>query len=150
VKKHLGVRGIESYLPEYQVVHRWKNRCTKRLELPLFPGYIFVHIAPGERVRVLEVPGVLLLVGKAGTPVPLPDSDMEALREGLHARKARPHPYLNVGERARIKSGALAGLEGVITRSNNSLRVIISMELLMQSVAVEVEWGELEPVGARR
>jgi transcription antitermination factor NusG len=148
VAKHFNVREIECYLPQYQVVHRWKNRCTKTLELPLFPGYIFARIASAERVRVLEVASVLFMVGTAGRPTPLPDADIEALRDGLRARNAVPHPFLIEGDRARIRHGALAGMEGVIARSKSSLRVVISLDLIMQSVAVEVDWDELEPVGA--
>lgn len=148
VARHFGVRAIEGYLPQYRVVHRWKNGCTKKLDLPLFPGYIFAHVVSTERVRLLEVPSVLSVVGTAGRPTPLPDSDIEALRAGLSMRRAEPHPFLKVGERARIRHGALAGMEGVIVRSKNNLRVVISLDLIMQSVAVEVDWDELEPIAS--
>ena len=146
VSKRFDVREIESYLPQYQVEHRWKNRCTKKLDLPLFPGYIFAHVSRAERVRVLEVPSVLFVVGTAGRPTPLPDCDIDALRAGLAARNAQPHPFLKVGEHARIRRGALAGMEGVVLRSKNNLRVVISLDLIMKSVAVEVDWDELESV----
>jgi transcription antitermination factor NusG len=144
VARHFDAREIEAYLPCYQVVHRWKNRCTRKLDLPLFPRYIFAHVAVSERVRVLQVPGVLLVVGSAGKPTPLPHSEIELIRGGLHARKAEPHPFLKVGQRARIRSGAMAGLEGVVVRGKNSLRVVISLDLIRQSVALEVDWDELE------
>jgi len=146
VSKRFDVREIESYLPQYQVEHRWKNRCTKRLDLPLFPGYIFAHVSRADRVRVLEVPSVLFVVGTAGRPTPLPDCDIDALRAGLAARNAQPHPFLKVGEHARIRRGALAGMEGIVLRSKSNLRVVISLDLIMKSVAVEVDWDELEPV----
>ena len=146
VAKRFCTREIENYLPQYQVEHRWKNRCTKKLDLPLFPGYLFAHISTAERVRVLEVPSVLALVGTANRPSPLPDDEIDALRIGLAARKALPHPFLKVGERARIRQGPLTGLEGVVLRDKNSLRVVISLDLIMQSVVVEVDWDELEPV----
>ncbi len=146
VAKRFSIREIESYLPQYQVEHHWKNRCTKKLDLPLFPGYIFAHILPSERVRVLQVPSVLFLVGNANRPTPLPDCEVDVLRAGLADRNALPHPFLQVGERARIRRGALAGLEGVLLRSKNSLRVVISLDLIMQSIAVEIDWDELEPV----
>lgn len=150
VAKHFDLRGIEGYLPQYQVVHRWKNRCTKKLSLPLFPGYVFAHIASTERIRVLEVPGVVLVVGVAGRPAPLPDADIDALRVGLHQRKAEPHPFVKVGERVRVRRGSLAGMEGVVVRSKSVLRVVISLDLIMRSVAVEVDWDELEPIAASR
>ena len=73
---------------------------------------------------------------------------MDSLRAGLDVRKPEPHPFLEVGERARIRRGALAGMEGVVLRSKNSRRVVLSLDLIMQSVAVEVDWDELEPVAS--
>jgi transcription antitermination factor NusG len=146
VAKRFNIRDIESYLPQYRVERRWKNRCTAKLDLPLFPGYIFARIAVSERVRILEVPSVLFMVGTAGRPTPLPDRDIEILRAGLQVRNANPHPFLTVGERARIQRGALAGMEGVVLRRKNGLRVVISLDLIMQSISVEVDWDDLEPV----
>ncbi len=147
VAKRFSVREIESYLPQYRVERRWKNRCTAKLELPLFPGYIFARIVPTERVRVLEVPSVLFLVGTAGRPTPIPNDDIEALRDGLRSRNAQPHPFLKEGERARIRRGALVGMEGVVVRSKNGLRVVIRLDLIMQCAAVEVDWEDLQPLG---
>src|SRR5579862_169647 len=112
VAQHLALRGIEFYLALYSAVHVWKNRCSKHLELPLFPGYIFVHIGPWERVSVLGVQGVVHLVGTPGRPIPLPDDEIEALRIGIAERNPQPHPPLAEGQRVRIRRGALAGLEG--------------------------------------
>lgn len=89
---------------------------------------------------------MLSVVGTAGRPAFLADSDIEALRAGLHARNAEPHPFLKMGDRVRIRGGALAGMEGVVVRGKNNWRVVISLELIMQSVSVEVDWDELEPV----
>jgi transcription antitermination factor NusG len=85
--------------------------------------------------------------GRARHKVPLPDCDMDALRAGLHERRAEPHPFLKVGEGARIRYGGLAGMEGVVIRKKNMLRVVIRLDLIRQSVAVEVDWDELEPLG---
>src|ERR1035437_2787983 len=116
VASHLAERQIESFLPLYATRHRWKNRCEMNLELPLFPNYVFVHIDPRERGRVLEVPGVLSLVGFGRTLAPLPAFEIEALRSGLGQRKIEPHPYLVIGERVRIKAGPMRGMEGVLVR----------------------------------
>jgi transcription antitermination factor NusG len=114
----------------------------------LFPGYLFVRIKRSERVRVLDVPGALSVVGGTGRePVALPDDAIEALRTGLHLRKAEPHPLLTVGQRARIRSGALAGMEGVVMRMKNSFRVILTLEHIQRSIAVDVSGDDLEPVG---
>ncbi len=144
VAAHFGVRQIESFLPLYATRHRWKNRCEMNLELPLFPNYVFVRIDPRERVRVLEVPGVQSLVGFGRTLAPLPHFEIEALRSGIGQRKIEPHPYLVVGERVRIRTGPMTGLEGVLVRKKNNFRVVLALDVILQSVAVEVGADDLE------
>jgi transcription antitermination factor NusG len=146
VARHFEFRRIESFLPLYMEMHRWKNGCRVNVEQPLFPGYIFARIGRRDSTQVLSVPGVLLIVGSGREPLALPDFEIEALRSGLHLRKFEPHPYLVVGEKARIKSGSLAGMVGVLARKKNSLRVVLTLELIMRSVAVEVDADELERV----
>jgi transcription antitermination factor NusG len=143
---HFSYHGLENFMPHYRVVRRWKNRCTKTSDIPLFPSYLFVRIAPAERIRVLEVPSVISIVGRGREPLPLLDFEIESLRAGLHLRHAEPHPHLVVGQRARIRGGALAGMEGVVVRKSNSLRVVLTLDLIMQSVSVEVDGDELEPI----
>jgi len=148
VEQHLSLRSVDNYLPTFRVQRRWKNGVKVTLDLPLFSGYIFVRINRTERIRVLEVPGVLAIVGNSSSEMtPLPDAEVDALRAGLHMRQAEPHPLLTVGQRARIRSGALAGMEGIVVRKKNSLRVVLTMDLIMQSVSVEVDGSELEQVG---
>jgi len=145
VAQHLSERQIEFYLPLYRSERRWSDGSRVTLELPLFPGYLFVHIKRDERVRVLDVPGALAVVGGIGRePAPLPDEAIDALRTGLHLRAAQPHPLVMVGQRARIRSGALAGMEGIVVRTKNSFRVVLTLEHIMQSVAVEVGSSDLE------
>ncbi len=115
------------------------------LELPLFPNYVFVRMAWRERARVLEVPGVLSLVGFGRTLAPLPDFEIEALRVGMGQRKIEPHPYLVVGERVRIARGAMLGMEGVLVRKKNNFRVVLALETILRSVAVEVDADDVEP-----
>jgi transcription antitermination factor NusG len=149
VALHMKLREIEHYLPLYQAHHKWSDGSKVTLDLPLFPGYIFARIKRTERVRVLEVPGVLAIVGgTAREPAPLPEHEIDALRDGLNARRAEPHPFLTVGQRVRIRSGALSGMEGVVVRKKNSLRVVLTMDLIMKSIAVEVDGSELEQVGS--
>jgi transcription antitermination factor NusG len=96
---------------------------------------------------VLEVPGVLAIVGGTGRePAPLPETEMSVLRSGLHLRHVEPHPFLTAGQKVRIRAGALAGMEGIVVRMKNSLRVVLTMDLILQSIAVEVDARELEPV----
>ena len=146
IAEHFAMREIESFLPLYGAHRQWKNGCRMNLQLPLFPNYIFARIAALERIRVLEVPGVLSLVGTAGKPVPLPHAEIEALRSSLPFIKCEPHPYLVIGERVRIRSGSLEGMEGVLLRKKGLLRVVLSLDLIMKSVAVEVEAESVEPV----
>ncbi len=143
----LGRRGIESFLPLYRTVHRWRNRSTKRLELPLFPNYLFVHMAPQEHVRVLQVPGVLSMVCCGREPVPVPESVVEGLRVALALREMAPHPRLVVGCRVRIIKGPLCDMEGVLVRKKNNLRIVITLDQIMQSAAVDVNADEIEEIG---
>jgi transcription antitermination factor NusG len=147
VAEHFQQRQIESFLPLYSSRRRWKDGSKTILELPLFPSYIFVRIALENRVRVLEVPGVVSLVCCGKNPVSLADSEVERLREGLHLRHAEPHPFLVIGERVRIRVGPLAGMEGVLLRENNNLRVVLTLGQIMRSVAVEVDRSDLEQIG---
>jgi len=111
----------------------------------LFPTYVFARIPWQARGSVLGVPGVLSIVGSAREPWPLPDLEIEALRLGLRMHRIEPHPYLNVGERVRIKAGVMTGVEGVLIRKKNEFRVVLSLDRIMQSVAVEVDADDVEP-----
>jgi transcription antitermination factor NusG len=141
-------RHIEFFLPLYSARHRWKNGCAMNLDLPLFQNYVFVRIDPRNRVAVLEVPGVLSLVGFGRTLATLPDFEIEALRSAVGERRIEPHPYLVIGERVRIKAGPMSGMEGVLLRKKNNFRVVLALDAIMQCVAVEVDADadELEPV----
>lgn len=147
VAEHFDYREIEHHLPLYQVHRKWRDGSRVTLNLPLFPSYIFARIGAEERVRVLNVPGVLAIVGgTGGDPAPLPDVEIEALRIGVQERCVEPHPLLTVGERARIRCGAFAGMEGVVVRKKNSFRVVLTLQQIMQSVAVEVDERDLDPM----
>ena len=146
VAEQLGIREVEYFLPLYASVRQWKDRRVE-LELPLFPGYVFVRIALLESLRVLQVPGVARLVGFGGMPTALPEEEMAALRTGLAGGvRAQPHPLLRRGRRARVKVGPLAGLQGILVRRKNRARFVLSVELIQRSVVVEVDEAHLEPV----
>jgi transcription elongation factor/antiterminator RfaH len=135
---------IENFLPMYEVLRVWRNRQRKRIQLPLFPSYIFVRIDRGETVPVLSTPGVISIVTTGRELVPLADSDIESLRDGLKHRSIEPYPCAVIGQRVRIKSGAMAGWEGVLVRKSNNLRVVLNVEMIQQSISVEVGAEELE------
>lgn len=139
VSEQLGERSIEHFLPLYQSVRRWKDRRVK-LQLPLFPGYVLVRFTLRERLRVLQIPSVVRLVGFGGEPTPLSDEEITRLQRALEQGvRAQPHPYLAVGSRVRIKSGPLAGLEGILLRRKGEWRVVLSLREIMRSIIVEVE-----------
>jgi transcription antitermination factor NusG len=138
------MRAVEHFLPLYASVRRWKDRRV-RLELPLFPGYVFVRLALRDRLQALQASGVVRLVGFGDRPAPLPDQEIETLREGLtHGLRAEPHPYLRVGHRVLVKSGPLEGLEGIVVRRKNGCRLVISFELIQRAMAVEIDEADLE------
>jgi len=148
VSEILAGRQIESFLPLYRAKRQWKKSRPVILELPLFPAYVFVRIDRHARGKVLGVPGVLSIVGSVREPWPLPDLEIEALRSGLIERKVEPHPYLIVGERVRIKAGAMIGVEGILVRRKNDFRVVLSLDAIMRSVAVEVDADDVEPINS--
>lgn len=144
VSRQLQDRCLESFLPTFRSVRRWKDR-RKELELPLFPGYVFVRLAGRDRIRVLQVPGVVRFVSFGGNPVPLDDKEIECLRSGVvNGVRAEPYPYLKIGRQVRVKSGPLAGAEGILVRKKDKFRVVLSLHLIMRSIAAEVEIGDLE------
>src|SRR6267142_150336 len=143
VAAELGAREVEHFLPLYSSVRRWKDRRVN-LDLPLFPGYVFVRLALGDRLRVVQIPSVVRLVGFGGLPTALPDTEMEVLRSGLSERlRAEPQPFLTVGRRVRITGGPFAGLEGILRRKKTNLRVVVSLELIQRSVAVDVDAADV-------
>jgi transcription termination/antitermination protein NusG len=146
VAEQLAVRTVEHFLPTYASVRHWKDRRVT-LQLPLFPGYVFVHLELRGRLSVLQIPGIARLVGFGGRPAALPQQEIDALRVGLMCGlRAEPHPFLNKGRRARIKQGPLAGFDGVVLRWKGHWRVVLSLSLIQRSIAVDVDASSLEPV----
>jgi transcription antitermination factor NusG len=124
---------------------RWKNGLKVEVEFPVFPNYVFVRTGPDLSSRLLEIPGLLAFAGPGRHPAAIPDEEIEWLRNELPLRKFEPHPYLVAGSKVRIQSGPLAGMSGVLLRKKTGLRVILSVDLIRQSVAVEVGTDEIGP-----
>lgn len=144
VAKQLEDRRIDNFLPTYHSVRRWKDR-RKELELPLFPGYVFVHVAGKERLRVLQVPGVVRFVSFNGRPAALDNAEIESLKKtAVSGIDTEPHPYLKVGRQVRIKHGPLAGMTGILVRKKDKFRLVISVDLIMRSIAAEVQTADIE------
>src|SRR6266850_8408967 len=133
VAQQLGQRSIEHLLPLYESVRHWKDRRV-RLQMPLFPGYVFVRFALRDRLQVLQIPSVAHLVSFGGHPAPLPEEDIRVIQTCLnHGCPVEPHPYLQAGRRARVRSGPLQGMEGIILRRKNRTRFVLSFELIARS-----------------
>lgn len=144
VYHQLNAKAVESYLPLYQSVRRWNDR-TALIDVPLFPGYIFVRIPFSARLRVLTVPGVVRIVSFNGKPASLADEEIKTLQTSVAARAAEPYPYLAEGRRIRIAGGPLKGLEGIVVRRKGKLRAVISIHSIMQSYSVEVDAVDAQP-----
>ncbi len=143
-------RNIETFLPLYRSVHRWKDR-KKEVELALFPSYVFVRISKNRKLQILQVPGVVSIVSFNGELAALPEQEINALRNGLDNQLyAEPCPYLRLGKRVRVFRGPMAGAEGILSRKKDRYRVVISVDVLMRSVAVEVDVTDLELIHSSR
>jgi len=141
-------RSIEHFLPSYIAERKWKNGRAK-VEFPLFPGYVFVHMVLRDRLQVLRVPGVVRLVGFSDVPTPLPEDDINIIRSALASGiVAEPFPYLKVGSRVRVRSGPLEGLEGILHHKKGKSRLVVSVDAVMQSIAIEIDADLVEPADA--
>ena len=146
VAHQLERKQVEFLLPTYMRISRWSDRL-KRVLAPLFPNYIFVHVSGEERLQVLQTAGVVRVVSVAGKPAELRDDEITMLRTCMaRPNEVEPHPFLKVGQRVRVKHGPFAGWEGILTRKNNATRLVVSVEHLMRSVAVNFDDAEVEAV----
>jgi transcription antitermination factor NusG len=144
--KHLDAQCIESFLPTWESTHIWKNRQHVKIVLPLFPSYLFVRIHAAERFKVLRSPGAVRIVGNSQGPIPVPDSEIEFLRSDFCRQRVKPYCDLVVGDKVRIKSGSMQGVQGLLVRKNDGLRFVVTLNSISQHAAVEVSADELEPV----
>ena len=139
-------QGLEDYLPLYRARRRWSDRL-KEVEAPLFAGYVFCRFAPRDRAPVLRTPGVRSIVTFGGRPAPVSDAEISALRQAVGSGRAvEPWSEPGQGQLIRIEHGPLSGLRGVLVRARDDWRVVVSVELLRRSVAVEVDRADLAPL----
>jgi transcription antitermination factor NusG len=141
-------RGVEVFLPMVTQARRWRDR-VKKVDFPLFSGYVFVHIN-GEsktRVRVLTAHGVVRFVGPTAAGTPIPDTEIEHLRTALLNDIAlRPLPFVKLGQRVRIRSGALCGMEGILTGKRGNRLLVVSISTIQKSVSLAIEGYDIEPI----
>jgi transcription antitermination factor NusG len=139
VSEMLEAKGFEVFLPLYDSTRRWKDR-SKVLSLPLFPCYVFLRGAIERRLPVLTTPGVHMLISCGERVATVPEAEIDAIRRSIQGTfRVEPHPFLRCGERVRVVRGSLEGVEGILTRKKNLYRLVLSVEMLAQSVSVEID-----------
>jgi transcription antitermination factor NusG len=142
----LSAKGFEVFLPLYDSVRRWKDR-QKLLTLPLFPCYVFVRGGLNRRLQVVSTPGVHMILSHGERVAIIPESEIQAIRQTIEGPyRVEPHPFLKCGERVRVIRGTLQGVEGILLRKKNLTRLVLSVAMVAQSVAVEIDAMDVEPV----
>jgi transcription antitermination factor NusG len=145
VEGALAFQNLEALAPVYRAQNRWSDR-VKAIDLPLFSGYVFCRFAYGERVRVLNTPGVRRIVGFGNAVAPVEDAEIASLQAiGRSGAPVRPWPYLKPGDRVRVERGPLRGLSGTLIREKDVFRLVIGVELLQRSIAAEVAPDMISP-----
>jgi transcription antitermination factor NusG len=143
-------KGFETFLPLYSAVRQWKDR-TKLLSLPLFPCYVFIRGGLDRKLQIIQTPGVHGIVETAGLPGVIPEIEIQAIQRAVESSlKMEPHPFLECGDLVRITSGPMSGLEGILIRKRDQLRLVLSVEMLGRSVAVEVGASVAERISKAR
>jgi transcription antitermination factor NusG len=144
----LSTKGLEVFLPLYNSTRRWKDR-TVELSLPLFPCYLFLRGMKDRRLDVVTTPGIVSILSVNGEVAVIPESEIESIRKAIEwGNRVEPHPFLRRGDRVRVISGPLQGLEGILVRRKNLYRLVLSVELLERSAAVEVDISSVERVAS--
>jgi transcription antitermination factor NusG len=139
-------KGFDIFLPQYRAIHRWKDR-RKELELPLFPNYVFIRGGLDRMLNILTTPGVHSLVAWGGRPADIPQHEIDAVRRLVESPlRIQQHPFIKCGDRVRIISGPLEGIEGILIRSKSAYRLVLSVEMLARSASVEVDASMVERV----
>ena len=142
--------GFECYLPVSKSSRKWSDRM-KEIDVPLFPGYLFCRMNPNDRLPVLITPGVVQIVGSGKTPIPVEEYEIAAIqRVGSSGLSTMPWPYLQVGQVARIEEGPLQGMSGIVVRIKSGLKLVLSVQLLQRSIAVEIDRNWIRATQAPR
>ena len=150
VAEMLSTKGFDVFLPLYDSMRRWNDR-NKLLSLPLFPCYVFVKGGLTRKLQVVSTPGIHMILYRGEQVAFIPDAEIQAIRAAVEGHyRVEPHPFLKCGDRVRVTRGSLEGVEGILTRKKNFVRLVLSVEMLAQSVAVEVNASDVEPVTPSR
>jgi transcription antitermination factor NusG len=145
VAEMLSAKGFEVFLPLYESIRRWKDR-SKMLTLPLFPCYVFVRGGLNRRLQVVTTPGIHMILFHGEDVATVPEAEIQAIRKAVEGPfRVEPHPFLKCGERVRVTRGSLEGVEGILVRKKNLYRLVLSVNMMAQSVAVEIDATDVEP-----
>jgi transcription antitermination factor NusG len=146
VAEMLSAKGFEVFLPLYESIRVWKDR-SKLLTMPLFPCYVFLRGGLNRRLQVVTTPGVHMILFHGEQVAIVPEAEIRAIRKAVEGPfRVEPHPFLKCGERVRVTRGSLEGVEGVLVRKKNFYRLILSVDMMAQSVAVEIDVTDVEPL----
>jgi transcription antitermination factor NusG len=141
----LAAKSFEVFLPLYETVRRWKDR-KKTISLPLFPCYLFVRGGLDRKLQVVTTPGIHMILNRGDRVATIPQQEIDAIQRAVEGSyRIEPHPFLKCGMRVRVVRGALEGVEGILVRKKNMCRLILSVDMLAQAVAVEVHGADVEP-----
>ena len=150
VKRSLEGRALNAFLPTYRIRRQWSDR-KKEIQRPLFAGYVFCRFDFEKRLPILQTDGVIGIVTAGKNPLPVPDHEIEAIKLIVESQlQIQPWPFLHVGEKVRIQHASLKGLEGILLKIKDNLNVVVSVEMLQRSVAVEIEGDWVTPAGPLR
>jgi transcription antitermination factor NusG len=142
----LSAKGFEVFLPLYDSIRRWKDR-QKLLSLPLFPCYVFVRGGLARRSQIISTPGVHMALTHGDRIAVIPEKEIDAVRRTVEGPfRMEPHPFLRCGDGVRVIRGSLQGVEGILIRKKNQFRLVLSVDMLAKSVAVEIDAADVESV----
>lgn len=142
----LSAKGFEVFLPLYDSIRRWKDR-QKLLSVPLFPCYVFIRGEVGRCLQVVNTPGVHMILNQGEHFAVIPENEIQAIRRTVEGPfRMEPHPFLRCGDRVRVICGSLQGVEGILVRKKNQFRLVLSVDMLAKSVAVEIDAADVESV----
>lgn len=144
---HLRDRGFEEFSPMYKTERQWSDR-KKKIDLPLFPGYVFCRLDPEDRLPVLTIPGTVGLVGFGNGPSAVPDQEIQFVRKMVGSGLlVAPWPFLEVGQKVILERGPLTGVEGILQEIKKTFRLVVSIPMLQRSVSAEVDRNWIRPIG---
>jgi len=144
VAEQLETRSVETFLPTLSSRRQWKDRRVE-IARPLFPGYVFTRIALADRIKVVSIPSVVRILSFNGQPAEISDQEIESVRLCVGGGVAlESHPVPEVGERVRVTSGAFEGVEGIVVDRKSKCKLIVSISLIHQAVALEIDSNQLE------